>query len=371
MSDASPTTPPTPEEKHPFRLGEGGRFLVVAAAAFVVLWGLQNARSVLIPMLMAGFLAIISYSITALLRRYLRFPHWLAVAATVIADGGFLFGVISLINFLARDMVRTLQGEVAEQLAERYENIMNACASLGLEEHMRAIYRSPQDMFDVHQLISITQSLTGQILTIMSTCTLVLIMMTFLLGEAPLFLANLRRIPGQGKGKEQLVNALQGIQRYLFIKTVSSLITGLLVWVLCSLMHVPFAFLWSVLAFVLNYIPTIGSIMAAIPPIVLTFILSSWGDVIIVTAGYIIINCSIGNGIEPLFLGKEFGIATSVILFSVIFWGWMWGPCGMLLAVPVTVLLKLALENSHDLHWLATLLDGDTPAPKDTPPHKS
>lgn len=359
MSDVSPTTPPAPEEKHPFRLGEGGRFLVVAAAAFVVLWGLQNARSVIIPMLMAGFLAIISYSITSLLRRYLRFPHWLAVAATVVADGGVLFGVISLINYLARDMVRTLQGEVAVRLSERYDTIMETFANFGLEAHMRAIYSSPQDMFDVHQIISITQSLSGQILSIMSTCTLVLIMMTFLLGEAPLFLSNLHRLPSSARGKEQFINALQGIQRYLFIKTLSSLFTGLLVWGLCAIMHVPFAFLWSVLAFVLNYIPTIGSIMAALPAIALTMLLGSWGDVLIVTLGYIGINCGIGNGIEPLFLGKQFGIATSVILLSVIFWGWVWGPCGMLLAVPITVLLKLALEHSHDLWWVAAILDGE------------
>lgn len=368
MSDEPHTAPQAAEEKHPFRLGEGGRFLVVAASAFVVLWGLQNARSVIIPMLMAGFLAIISYSVTSLLRRYLRFPHWLAVASTVVVDGGVLFGVISLINYLARDMVRTLQGEVAERLAERYDTIMATFANFGLEEHMRAIYSSPQDMFDVHQLISITQSLTGQILTIMSTCTLVLIMMTFLLGEAPLFLSNLRRLPSSTRGKEQFIAALQGIQRYLFIKTISSLLTAVLVWGLCRIMHVPFTFLWAVLAFVLNYIPTIGSIMAAIPPIALTIVLGSWGDVVIVTLGYIGINCGIGNGIEPLFLGKQFGIATSVILLSVIFWGWVWGPCGMLLAVPITVLLKLALEHSHDLWWVAAILDGDR-SKTEPPPH--
>ena len=358
MDTQPPTLPSEPNDKHPFRMGEGGRFLVVAASAFVVLWGLQNARSVIIPMLMAGFLAIISYSVTSLLRRYLRFPHWLAVTATVIFDGGVLFGVISLINYLARDMVRTLQGDVAVRLSERYDVIMAAFANFGLEEHMRAIYSSPQDMFDVHQIISFTQSLTGQILGIMSTCTLVLIMMTFLLGEAPIFLSNLRRLPSSAKGKEQFINALQGIQRYLFIKTVSSTLTAVLVWILCAVMGIPFAFLWAVLAFVLNYIPTIGSIMAALPPIAMAVLLGSWGDVLIVTLGYIGINCGIGNGIEPLFLGKQFGIATSVILLSVIFWGWVWGPCGMLLAVPITVLLKLALESSQDLWWVAAIIDG-------------
>ena len=104
-------------------------------------------------------------------------------------------------------------------------------------------------------------------------------------------------------------------------------------------------------------IPTIGSIVAAIPPIVLAIIMGDVSDVVIVSAGYIAINFAIGNGIEPLFLGKEFGIATSVVLLSVIIWGWVWGPCGMLLAVPITVMLKLAFENSRDLYWVAAIID--------------
>ena len=81
---------------------------------------------------------------------------------------------------------------------------------------------------------------------------------------------------------------------------------------------------------------------------------------------YIAINFAIGNGIEPIFLGKQFGIATSVVIFSVLFWGWVWGPCGMLLAVPITVMIKLALENSRDLHWVATIIDDNaTPSAKD------
>ena len=89
----------------------------------------------------------------------------------------------------------------------------------------------------------------------------------------------------------------------------------------------------------------------------LAFVLGDLGDGLIVAAGYIFINFMIGNGIEPLFLGRQFGIATSVVLLSVLLWGWVWGPCGMLLAVPISVMIKLALENSHDLAWVAALID--------------
>lgn len=344
-------------------LGEGVLFLITAAAAAILIYGLQQARTVIVPVLMAAFLAIISYSITNFLRRGLRFPHWLAVTFTVLVDFGVIFGVISLINYLAADMKATLQGDVSTQFIARYNDVMAWLQHVGLEDQARALVSSPQDLFDPQQIIQLTQTFTGQVLSFLSTCTLVLILMTFLLGEAPLFLRNLRKLPSSAMGKQKIVEALTGIQRYLFIKTISSLSTGVLAWGLCVLMDVPFAFLWGVVAYVLNYIPTIGSIVAAIPPILLAILLGSWGDMFIVTAGYIAINMTIGNGIEPLFLGKQFGIATSVVLLSVLFWGWVLGPCGMLLAVPITVLIKLGLENSEDLYWVAMLIDD---APKTT-----
>ena len=119
-------------------------------------------------------------------------------------------------------------------------------------------------------------------------------------------------------------------------------------------------------AYVLNYIPTIGSIVAAIPPILTALLMGGWGDCFIITGAYLTINFAIGNGIEPIFLGKQFGIATSVVLLSVLLWGWVWGPCGMLLAMPITVLIKLALENSRDLSWMATIVD-DAPLRGNTP----
>lgn len=350
-------------------LGDGARALLIGAAAFIVIFGLKYAQPVVIPILMAGFLAIISYSITGLLRKFCRFPHWLAVVTTVACDFVVLYAVASLIQFLAMDMKATLQGEFSVRFNELYNDTMAWLGTVGLEESARAIVASPQDLFDVNKVLSITQTITGQIVSLLSTCTLVLIVMTFFLGEAPLFLRNLRALPNSNKGKNDFLRALQGIQKYLFIKTVSSVATGLLVWGMCVWMNVPFAFLWGVVAFVLNYIPTIGSIVAAVPGIIMALTMNGWGCALVVTSGYLIINCAIGNGIEPLFLGRQFGIATTVVILSVIFWGWMWGPCGMLLAVPITVLIKLALENSEDLSWVAKIVEDHPHKKLDSPLH--
>lgn len=353
---------PSPDtEKTNFLLGEGARALITVAAAMVVIYGLQQARGVILPIMMACFLAIISYTFTGLLRRFLRFPHWLAVAFTVLADFGIIFGIISLFNVMISDIKTTLEGEVTVRVVEKYNEVMGYLGGLGLEEHARAMIASPLEIINIPMMISWVQALSGQIVSLISACTLVLLLMTFLLGEATLFARNFRSLPNSNKGKTDFLNALRGIQRYLFIKTVASTSTGLLAWWLCAAMEVPFAFMWGMLALVLNFIPTIGSIVAAIPPILMALLMGGWGDCFIVALGYVAINFAIGNGIEPIFLGKQFGIATSVVLFSVLFWGWVWGPCGMLLAMPITVLIKLALENSRDLSWVATIIEDRPP----------
>ena len=334
-------------------LKDGAGVLLTLAAIIIVLLGLQRARSVVVPVMMASFLAIISYSITVALRRYLKFPHWLAVTFTVLVDSAIIYGIFMLIRFLAADMRATLQGDLIARFNAKYDEIMMPLDRIGIGDHARSLISAPGDIFNAQVLLSLTQTLTG----FMTTTTLVLVLMTFLLGETPLFRRNLDRLNTSPEGKEKVVRAVMGIQRYLFIKTVASAVTGLLAWGLCAWMNVPFAFLWGLVAYLLNYIPTIGSIVAAIPPILLAMLLGTWGETFIVAGGYLAINSAIGNCLEPLFMGKEFGISTSVVLLSVLLWGWVLGPCGMLLAVPLSVLLKLAMENSQDLAWIAKLID--------------
>lgn len=345
-------------------VGEGGRVLITTAAAFIVLFALKYTREFTLPIVLAAFLAIASYPFTELLKRpvriirwRVRLPHWVAVAVCVLVDIGIVFGVFSLVKFLAADVVATLRGNIMQQLDTKYNLCMVTLDQWGLGDHAREWIQSPLSVIDTQYIISFTQSLTGRVISFMSVTTVVLLLMTFILGEAPLFIRNFSRLPNSGRGKLKLESALRGVQRYLVIKTVACVCTGLLAWFLCHAVELPFAFLWGVVACVLNFIPTIGSIVASLPPILLALALKDWSYTFIVAGGYVGINFAIGNGIEPIFLGKQFGIATSVVLFSVIIWGWVWGPVGMLLAVPITLLAKLSFEESADLKWLAAIID--------------
>lgn len=339
-------------------IGDGMRFLLTGAAAVIVLAGMQAARDIIVPVIMACFLAIVSYPITVCLRSKLRFPHWLAVLCTVLADFSFLFGIGYLINVLSGNLSADVQNIYQPLFVQKYGEFMTFMNEMGWSEYVNNFIDSPQDLFNGKMIMDMTTVVMGKALTFVTVMTLVLILMTFFLGEAPRFERNVKKISGeQGLNLGQFTHALKGIQRYLLIKTLISLITGILTWLLCWYMDIGFALLWGIVAFALNYIPTFGSIVAAIPPVLLALLLGGPFDAIITALGYLIINIALGNGIEPLLLGKQFGIATSVVLLSVLLWGWIWGPIGMLLAVPISVLLKLALENSRDLKWIAMLLD--------------
>lgn len=344
-------------------VGEGARALLTAAAAFIVIFGLKYTRDFTLPIVLAAFLAIISYPLTHFLKLKLRFPHWCAVLFTVLFDLGIIFCLYLLVKEIAENIHATLQGNLWQYIIDKCNATMQALDGFGsLGEQLRGFVESPFTIINPRSILAFSQSLTSQILSFMSVTALVLILMTFMLGEAPLFMRNFNRLPNSMQGKRQMIRAIKGVQKYLLIKTVASISTGLLAWLLCHLTDIPFSFLWGVVACLLNFIPTIGSIVAAIPPVLLALVLGDWGAMFIVAGGYLAINFSIGNGIEPLFMGKQFGIATSVVLLSVILWGWVWGAIGTLLAVPIMVLTKLALENSVDLQWIAAIID-DNPSP--------
>ena len=152
------------------------------------------------------------------------------------------------------------------------------------------------------------------------------------------------------------------VQTYLGIKTVISLVTGIVLGGWAYVMGLDFPILLGLTAFLLNYIPTVGSILAAIPAVLLSIILvGTAGHALLVTLGYVVVNLLIGSIIEPNLMGRRLGLSTLVVILSLLFWGWAWGPLGALLSVPLTVILKIWLENTTDLRWVAVLLDKSSP----------
>ncbi|MGD9373211.1 MAG: AI-2E family transporter, partial [Desulfobacterales bacterium] len=148
------------------------------------------------------------------------------------------------------------------------------------------------------------------------------------------------------------------IRRYLLIQFVISFVTGILVWFALMLIGVDFAVTWGAVAFFLNFIPTIGSIVASIPPILLAlvqFYPSFWPGVI-AAVSLITIQLSMGNGIAPKVLGDQLNLSPVVILLSLLFWGWLWGIVGALLSVPIAVAIKIVCDNIATLHPVSVMM---------------
>jgi len=211
------------------------------------------------------------------------------------------------------------------------------------------------------------RSILDQLISFLKTAFIVLLITVFMLSEARMFGRRMNAIcDAQGPNLQRMLSAIRDIQKYLGIKTMISMATGLLAGILCWQMGLEFPLLWGILAFALNFIPAVGSIIAGIPPVLLSLLDNgSIPEAAIIGGGYLLINGVLGNFLEPSLLGRRFGISTVVVILSVIFWGWLWGAVGMLMAVPLTMLLKVALDNSSDLRWIAVAISKETKTSKE------
>ena len=194
----------------------------------------------------------------------------------------------------------------------------------------------------------------------MANVFLIILTVVFMLFEAPMLSKKVHLALDDPEMKMQQIDRfLESINSYLAIKTLVSLATGLCVAILLWILGVDYFVLWAVVAFFLNYIPNIGSIIAAIPPVLLALVTLGPLTSGIVALGYITINTVMGNIVEPRYMGRGLGLSTLVVFLSLIFWGWLLGTAGMLLSVPLTMNVKIALEATDEGQWLATMLGNE------------
>jgi predicted PurR-regulated permease PerM len=208
-------------------------------------------------------------------------------------------------------------------------------------------------------LLGTMQSLVRSAASLLSATFFVVLVMIFILVEVSSRGDAIDEIrEAHGPDLSPFKSAAEDMQKYLAIKTLVSAATGFLAWFLASSVGLDAAPLWGVVAFALNYIPAVGSVIAAIPPVLIALVqpgLGPWHSVGILI-GYLVINITLGNFVEPMLLGRRFGISTLVIILSVLFWRWVWGPMGMFLAVPLTMILMVMLENSKEFRWMAVAM---------------
>jgi len=336
----------------------GAKFLFSMACLVVIVYGLKYAASILLPAALALFLAILSLPIMIWLRRH-RVPKASAIIIPVILN----VAVVGLLILVASQSVSELQRALPtylstlDQLQTSWVESLEARTDIIVSEYVN------MDLIDPGAVIGVARGAVGRIAQFLSMTFLVFLIMAFMLSEATVFPDKFHYLTGDSSPDEdRLAKVVTEVQTYLGIKTAISLATGLVLGAWAYVMGLDFPVLLGLTAFLLNYIPTVGSIIAALPAVLLSIILvGSAAHALLVAMGYVIVNTLFGNILEPNLMGRRLGLSTLVVILSLLFWGWAWGPLGALLSVPLTVVVKIWLENTTDLRWVAILLDKEAP----------
>lgn len=333
----------------------GTRYLVGAACLVVIVAGLRAAAQLVLPFLVAVCLAVVSVPFMRWLQ-HRRVPRALAVFCTILSAGA----VVGLLGLIVGRAVNEFTIEVPRyqyRLQGLIESVMVLADDIGLPtEEWSAFNLFPVGIFDL------LGGTLGAIASFTSNTFLVLLTVVFILVEATGFSSKLRLALGKETHFGQLEQMIRQVQNYLVIKTLISAGTGIVVGLCLAVIGLDFALLLGLIVFVLNFIPTLGSIIAAVPAVLLALVQFDFATASLVALVYVGVNLVCGTVIEPILMGRRLGLSTLVIFVSLVFWGWVWGPIGMLFSVPLTMVVKIALENTKDLRWVAVMLDADPSA---------
>ncbi len=331
--------------------GAGLRAIVAAAAFVVVIAGLDAAGDILLPILFAVFLSILAAPAVEGLKR-VKVPGALAILIVVLTVALVLVGATGLVVSTVRGFTAQIP-QYEEPLQDLVASTIATVEAYGLSVELDGLteYLQPATVMTV-----VGQTLNA-LVAVLQRIVIVTLTMTFILFETNELAHKTRLAFGEdGAATISFGQAPMQVQRYLFIKSCTSALTGIAVGIWCEVLGLEFAMLWGMIAFLLNYIPSIGSIIAAIPPFLLAIVSLGWVSAIGIASGYAVVNVLLGNFLEPRLLGRTLGLSPLVVFLSLLFWGWLWGPAGMLFCVPLTVIFKLILEGNDDTHWIAVFL---------------
>jgi AI-2 transport protein TqsA len=345
-------------QSRPEALSPALRLVLFAASVVVIVAGLRLAATLLVPLALALFVTMVSLPL--LLRLVARgVPVGLAAAIVLTIDMALVLGFVSL---LVRSLAQAgaVMPAYYEQLGARGAALLQWLAEHGIEP------RPYLESLPTDQVIGFAQSLLRGATDAAATAFLVVLISVFLLLEATIIPGKLRRALGPG-GEEHLwlATVMTDVQHYLVLKTLVSAGTGLMIGVAAWVIGVDFALLWGLLAFLLNFIPNVGSIIAAVPAVLVALLQLGVGPAMALAAVYLTVNMVVGNLLEPSLMGRRLGLSPLVVILSLVFWGWVWGAIGMFLAVPLAMVARIVLDHTSDYRWVAVLMGGEPALPSE------
>ncbi len=325
--------------------------ILMLAGFIIVVAGMKAASSLLVPFFLAMFIAIICAPPLFWLQRK-RVPKVIALALILVAILviASLFGILigpSLNNFLSS------LPDYQERLSIHITGIMSWLHQKGINIPEGEV----AGFFHPGWVMNLAGDILSTLSSVLTNAFLILLTVVFILLETEEFpkkLKTLLRNPERSLATIEKFS--ENAKRYLVIKTLTSAATGLVIWLWLLILGIDYPVLWGTLAFVLNYVPNIGSIIAALPAVLLALIQLGVGSALLATLGFVAVNVVLGNFVEPKLMGRSLSLSALVVFLSLVFWGWVLGPIGMILSVPMTSLVKIAMESFEGTRGIAIML---------------
>ena len=324
----------------------------VGIAAFVIIIaGLRQTESFVNPLLMAFFVSIIIAQPVIWLKKK-NVSSGIAIPIVIIGFLAFYTGLDLLVSSSLSLFLKDIQ-----KYQHNMKELSDTAGSLLSSKGVNISFLSDSGSLDPAKIMEYTRKVVGAIRELMSREVTFIFLTIFLMVELEVIGLKARVLAKGSETTLAYMNKIgKSIRHYLSIKTMTSLATGIIVGGSLAIIGVDYPILWGLLAFLLNYIPTIGSIIAAIPGITFSILQLGFPATIWTIVVYVLANLVIGSILEPRIMGKGLGLSTFVVFFSLIFWGFVLGPVGMFLSVPITMTIKIILENNPRTHWIAVML---------------
>ena len=329
------------------------RPLLAAAALVIVVFGLKYSSDVLAPIFLAATLAILFTPALWWLEKKGLHP-WLALVVMVLALGGFIVLMIFILTTSLEQLSLHLP-EYADLLHQRIDTLGAALGTIGvdLQETLNSMIVDTTEV--AHSAINIALGVLSNGVAIVFFLFLLFLMLVESRSIATKFHT---RLQTGNNVVIQLGNYTRQIQKQYRIQAMSNLLSAVALTVEFLLFHIDGAFLWGFLAFILGFIPNVGLIIACLPAVVIAFILYGWGTALVILVIGIILNAAMDNAVTPRIYGKGLNLPVLLVFTSFLFWSWVFGFVGALLAIPATLFVKALLQGRQETRFLVVLLSG-------------
>lgn len=330
--------------------------LVSLAALAALLFALRWAQSFAVPLLFAVLLSSLAAPVVAWLVS--RGVPRAASAALALLCLLVVVGAFGALFAFSTHEVRQLLPVYAERVPRLLEGAASALSRQGLPttpEQLAGLLGGAGALALVKSTLFTTADLVSQ-------GVLVLLLVFFSLCEIADFGGKLRRLlPDADAGFVRVEHAVRQVQTYLLLKAATSALAAVGAAAILVVLRVDFVVPLALFMFLAHFVPNVGTIVATIPAVAVALLGRGLGPAALVTAGYIAVLFSVGNVLEPRLFGKRLGLSPLAVLVAMFFWGWLWGPMGALLSVPITMVAKVVCERVERLRWVAVLLDPAEP----------